>query len=173
MIGNICELNSNVPAPAVGEEIIIPEALLRQMEHYCVEALPHKAYGLVGGPDIYHPTSLYRATTNLRNTSGWKEYFESFGEFYYDPDRGFVIDPREFQSMIDQMEARGEMLIGIFHSHRCRCAEPSQLDIAMSTDPSLLCYIVSVVEPSNPETGVFRLDNGYSRLTLITAENRG
>jgi proteasome lid subunit RPN8/RPN11 len=137
------------------------------MADLCVRALPHKAYGLVAGTDACHPTTLYRCTTNLRNTPEWNEIFASFGKFYEDPDRGFVISPAELQQICELMEARNEVLLGTFHSHRCRCAEPSELDVALSVGSELLCYIVSVVDAEQPELGVFRLDGtSYERIPV-------
>jgi proteasome lid subunit RPN8/RPN11 len=133
-----------------------------------VSALPHKAFGLVGGKDIYHPKSLYQCFTNLRNTPEWQPIFESYGEFYKNPDLGFVIAPHEVKAVLDSMDSRRESLIGVFHSHRYLCAEPSDIDIGLSADPNLLCYIVSTVCPSSPEVGVFLLnEGGYVNLPIV------
>jgi len=75
-------------------EIGISKKLADELIHVCLDALPHKAFGLVGGRDISHPQSLYPCSTNLRNEPEWKALFESFGAFYQDPDLGFVIRPK-------------------------------------------------------------------------------
>jgi proteasome lid subunit RPN8/RPN11 len=129
----------------------------------CLDALPHKAYGLVGGSDIFHPASFYPCSTNLRNTAEWKQIFESFGEFYKNPDLGFVIEPVEVRQVMKTMEDREESFVGVFHSHRYLPAEPSEADISLSADSRVLCYIVSVVNPSNPELAIYRLDSGGYR----------
>jgi proteasome lid subunit RPN8/RPN11 len=59
------------------------------------------------------------------------------------------------------MASRKESFVGVFHSHRYLHAEPSPVDLALNSNPDMLCYIVSVVDPSNPVVGVFRL-NGES-----------
>jgi len=141
-------------------EVFLSKHLIGELIGICVEALPHKAFGLVGGEDLYHPKSLYPCVTNLRNTPEWKPIFESFGEFYGDPDLGFVISPPEVDRVLKIMESRREAFIGVFHSHRILPAEPSDIDIALSSDSDLLCYIVSIVNPSAPEVGVFRLNGG-------------
>jgi proteasome lid subunit RPN8/RPN11 len=141
-------------------EIFISEHLFDELAGICVRALPNKAFGLVGGDDIYHPRSLYPCSTNLRNTPEWKQIFESFGKFYRDPDLGFVISPPEVKNVLEIMDSRQESFVGVFHSHRFLCAEPSEADIALSSDPSLLCYIVSIINPSVPEIGIFRLNGG-------------
>jgi proteasome lid subunit RPN8/RPN11 len=153
-----------------GSKVFVTESLLAELVKICVSALPHKAFGLVGGGDVYHPKSLYPCVTNLRNTPEWKPVFESYGDFYRDPDLGFVISAPEVKSVLDLMDSRGEAFVGVFHSHRFLCAEPTAIDIALSADSSLLSYIVSVVNPSAPEIGVFRLFGGAcQRITIVTA----
>ena len=153
---------------AAAPRVYISEHFIKELADICVRALPHKAFGLVGGIDPYHPRSLYPCSTNLRNTPEWKPIFESFGEFYRDPDLGFVISSPEVKSVLDMMDSRGESFVGVFHSHRFLRAEPTEIDIALSTDSSLLSFIVSVVNPSDPEIGVFRLGNGgYQNIPVV------
>ena len=53
---------------------------------------------------MYHPKSFYPCSTNLRNTPEWKQVFESFGEFYKNPDLGFVITPDEVKTVMETMD---------------------------------------------------------------------
>ena len=159
----------------VRKSAVPPKVLLRQhfadeLVRICVDALPHKAFGLVGGLDVYHPQSLYPCVTNLRNEPEWKSLFESFGEFYKNPDLGFVISAPEVQSVIKTMTLRREALVGVFHSHRFLKAEPSTADIALNSDPDLLSYIVSVTDPSAPEIGIFRLNHGAFQQLPVARE---
>jgi proteasome lid subunit RPN8/RPN11 len=149
-------------------EVFISEHLIRELTDICVRALPHKAFGLVGGDDLYHPKSLYLCSTNLRNTPEWKPVFESYGDFYSDPDLGFVISTPEVKAVLEAMDKRREFFVGVFHSHRFLCASPTEIDVALSTDSSLLSYIVSVVNPSNPELGIFRLvEGGFQSIPIV------
>ena len=153
--------------PSAFPEIFIKTCLLEELVRLCLEALPHKAFGLVGGEDHYHPTSLYPCSTNLRNTPEWKPVFESYGEFYQDPDLGFVISAPEVKIVLEAMDARRESFVGVFHSHRYLCAQPTEIDVALSSDPDLFSYIVSVANPAEPEIGVFRLSGGgYQTITI-------
>jgi proteasome lid subunit RPN8/RPN11 len=152
---------------AMSIEIFISKRLAGKLARICLDALPHKAFGLIGGIDIHHPQSLYPCSTNLRNEPEWKAIFESFGEFYKDPDLGFVISPPEVKSVTDAMALRHETIVGVFHSHRYLIAMPSEVDIALSSDPGLLSYIVSVTDPSVPKLGVFRINGGeYQQIIL-------
>jgi proteasome lid subunit RPN8/RPN11 len=149
-------------------KVFISKHLVDELIRICVSALPHKAFGLVGGEDTYHPKSLYPCSTNLRNTPEWKPVFESFGDFYQNSDLGFVISAMEVKAVMESMISRRESLVGVFHSHRFLPAEPSVADIALNSDPGLLCYIVSLVNRSSPEVGVFRLANGENHgVTII------
>jgi len=149
-------------------EVFAGKHLVDELTRICVSALPHKAFGLVGGDDTYHPKSLYPCSTNLRNTPEWKPVFESFGDFYQNSDLGFVISAPEVKDVMALMNARQESLVGVFHSHRFLPAEPSVADIALNTDPGLLCYIVSLVDSSNPEIGIFSLSGGkYQSVSIV------
>jgi proteasome lid subunit RPN8/RPN11 len=153
------------------ERISISGAAYNRLVRICLDALPSKAFGLVGGSDIYRPATFYPCTTNLRNTPEWKQIFESFGEFYKDPDLGFVITPAEVKAVLDTMAARRENFIGVFHSHRYLPATPSEVDIALSSDLGLLSYIVSVVDPAAPKVGVFRLEaGGFQNIPVVQLE---
>lgn len=142
-------------------------SLLEELVRLCLKALPHKSFGLVGGEDLHHPTSLYPCYMNLRNTPEWKPIFESYGEFYRDPDLGFVISAPEVKTVLEAMDARQESFVGVFHSHRYLCAKPTEIDVALSTDPGLFSYIVSVADPAEPEIGVFQLSGGVYHIIKI------
>lgn len=144
----------------VKPEIVISKKLYAELTQICLGALPDKAYGLVGGSDIYHPESLYPCSTNLRNSSEWKAIFDSFGEFHRNPDVGFVIDPSEVKTVMDAMSDRQESLVGVFHSHRFYNVEPTKADIALSSDPDLLCYIISVSNPPAAKVGIYSIGVG-------------
>jgi proteasome lid subunit RPN8/RPN11 len=148
-------------------EIFLNKRIADDLIHMCLNALPNKAFGLVGGIDLYHPQRLYPCVTNLRNEPEWKALFESYGEFYQNPDLGFVISPTEVKSVMDAMDLRHETIVGVFHSHRYLSVKPSDVDIALNSDSGLLSYIVSVANPSAPEMGVFRIDAGrYQNIIL-------
>jgi proteasome lid subunit RPN8/RPN11 len=149
-------LQNQPPGPGV----FVSKPLLETMIRICVDALPHKAFGMVGGEDLYHPKSLYPCVTNLRNTPEWLPIFESYGDFYKNPDLGFVISPPEVKAVLDTMDSRRESFVGVFHSHRYLNASPSDIDIGLGTDSNWLSYIVSTVNPSAPEVGVFLLNGG-------------
>jgi proteasome lid subunit RPN8/RPN11 len=65
------------------------------------------------------------------------------------------------------MDARRESFVGVFHSHRYLCAKPTVIDVALSSDPGLFSYIVSVANPAEPEIGAFQLRGGAYQVIKI------
>ncbi len=57
----------------------------------------------------------------------------------------------------------GQKVVAIYHSHRCRLATPSQVDIDLHYDSNALSLIVSVVDPRKPEVKAFEITNGRFR----------
>ena len=139
--------------------IHLPKELADDLIDVCLKALPRQAYGLVGGRDGYRPQSIYLCSSNLRNTPEWKKVFDSFGDFYKNPDRGFVLDPEEQIGILEKMRARGETFVGVFHSHRWNPPVPTQADLALHVNPQLFCYIISVIHPERPELQIYRLED--------------
>ena len=173
MSGEVCKSKSDNLEESPGDqqakyEVVITENLYSELTRLCLDALPHKAYGLIGGPDKYHPRSLYPCSTNLRNTPEWKAIFDSFGEFHKNPDVGFVIAPSEVRAVMNEMSMHGESPVGVFHSHRFLSVEPSKADMALSSASDVLCYIISVSNPPVAEVGIFSLDeNGFQRIPIV------
>jgi proteasome lid subunit RPN8/RPN11 len=160
-----CDDRRDETAP---NSVWMPRTLFDELVRVAVGALPRKAYGLVGGTDRAHPVTLYPCSTNIRDTPGCREIFESFGSFYQDPERGFVVAPEESSALVDAMAARGERFVGVYHSHRCRGAEPSELDVALHYRADVHCYIVSVVDPARPDARVYEIgEQGYREVELI------
>jgi hypothetical protein len=55
----------------VRPEVFISNHLTEEVIGICVDALPHKAFDLVGGDDVYHPKSLYPCRANLHLAAGF------------------------------------------------------------------------------------------------------
>jgi hypothetical protein len=98
----------------------------------------------------------------LRNTPDFQGYFESFGDFYRNPDRGFVVSPDEVWSVMRRMQQRHEEVVGVFHAHRVHVGgEPTRLDRAthMTHNGNTLSYIINVENPAQPTLRAFRILN--------------
>lgn len=110
----------------------IPGNLLDEMVDHAMTDSPDECCGLIGGRDE-EATTVYRA----RNAE------ES-------PLR-YSIAPGEQLAIMDRIEAAGEELVGIYHSHTRTEAYPSQTDINLAAGwPDPVYFIVSLMDPAEP-----------------------
>lgn len=143
-------------------KIIFHRKLYDRLVSLCVDALPEKAYGIIAGigGNGNEVEEIYPLQTNLRpDNEKINGIFQSYGEFYCDKDRGFWIDKREQFEVLKRIAEKNLKVIAIYHSHRCRLATPSQVDIDLHYDSSALALIVSVVNPEQPEVKAFEIGN--------------
>ena len=96
--------------------------------------------GLVGGVDG-EMTSVHRA----RNAAAsWLR---------------FEVHPSDQLAIMDRIEADGEELAGIYHSHTESEAYPSQTDINLARNwPGVLWLICSLADHENPVVRTFTID---------------
>jgi proteasome lid subunit RPN8/RPN11 len=73
------------------------------------------------------------------------------------PTTRYVIDPREQLTAFRSMDAAGEELVGIYHSHPLSQAYPSPTDRAEAHYPDALYVLVSL-RTGKPEVRAFRID---------------
>ena len=141
-------------------KIAFESKLYDRLVSLCVDALPEKAYGIIAGKDDSTAREIYPLKTNLRpENETINGIFQSYGQFYCDKDRGFWIDKREQFEILQCIQEKGFSVLAIYHSHRCRLATPSQVDIDLHYDPQALALIVSVVNPDKPEVKAFEIAN--------------
>lgn len=134
------------------------EGILEKLVSICQRALPKKAYGIIAGRSSDRAEELYPLQTNLRPLDPEiKAMFEAYGEFYCDQDRGFWVEGDELFTVTRQIEEKGQQIVAIYHSHRCRRAAPSQVDIDLHYDPHVLAVIVSLADPHSPEVRAFKI----------------
>lgn len=152
-------------------ELKLKKGLLEEMISMCKKVLPRKSFGIVAGRNGI-AEELYPLKTNLRPIDPViNTLFESYGEFYHDKDRGFWIDPEEQLSKVKEIERKGQRIIGIYHSHRCLCSVPSQVDMDLHYDPNVLAIIVSLVDPNSPEVKAYIMgDNSYAEIEIHPKE---
>jgi len=96
--------------------------------------------GLIGGADG-EMTSVHRA----RNAAAsWLRY---------------EVHPSDQIRIMDAIEADGEELVGIYHSHTESAAEPSQTDISLAANwPGLHWLICSLQDHEDPVVRAFLID---------------
>jgi len=104
--------------------------------------LPNECCGLIGGSDG-EMKSVHRA----RNAAAtWLRY---------------EVHPTDQLRIMDRIEADGEEMVGIYHSHTKSDAYPSQTDINLAAAwPDPLYLICSLADPGDPVVRAFAIRDG-------------
>lgn len=74
----------------------------------------------------------------------------------------YVIDAREQLAAFREMDARGEELVAIYHSHPLSQPYPSPTDRAEAHYPDAFYLLVSL-RTSEPELHAYRIREGFVR----------
>lgn len=74
----------------------------------------------------------------------------------------YVIDAREQLAAFREMDARGEELVAIYHSHPVSQPYPSPTDRAEAHYPDAIYLLVSL-RTGTPELHGYRIDEGFVR----------
>jgi len=79
----------------------------------------------------------------------------------------YYMDPEQQIAVFGEMEARGERLLGIYHSHPAGPVEPSGMDLQLAFHSDALYVIISLADIQHPELGAYRLDDGQFKKVEI------
>ena len=77
------------------------------------------------------------------------------------PRTRFLIDPRDFLHISEEIDLAGLDLVGFYHSHTHTQAYPSPTDVADWPGhwyPDAVCFICSLMEEDRPLLRAFRID---------------
>ena len=72
----------------------------------------------------------------------------------------YEMEPRQQLEIMQAIEAAGEHMVGIYHSHPQSSAYPSRTDQSLAYYPDCVYVIVSLAQPSAPVLRAFRLVDG-------------
>jgi proteasome lid subunit RPN8/RPN11 len=72
----------------------------------------------------------------------------------------YYMDPEQQIAVFNGMQATGEQLLGIYHSHPKGPVEPSGMDLQLAFHPDALYVIVSLADAGNPVLAAYRLGSG-------------
>jgi proteasome lid subunit RPN8/RPN11 len=72
----------------------------------------------------------------------------------------YYMDPEQQIEVFTTMQAAGEQLLGIYHSHPKGPLEPSGMDMQLAFHPDVLYVIISLADAPHPEFGAYRLEAG-------------
>jgi proteasome lid subunit RPN8/RPN11 len=89
------------------------------------------------------------------------------------PTTRYVIDPRQQLQAFRSIDAAGEQLVGIYHSHPVSQPYPSPTDRAEAHYPDAFYVLVSL-RTGEPEMRAFRIDaDDFVREIPVSVERRG
>lgn len=115
--------------------------LVDEIVAHAREDLPNECCGMVGGVDGEART-VYRAENAEAS-----------------PLR-YGIAGQEQIDLMNEIEKRGEGLVGIYHSHTKSAAYPSQTDVNLAGWPDAVYLIVSLADPEAPNVKGFLIRDG-------------
>jgi proteasome lid subunit RPN8/RPN11 len=124
--------------------LALPAALRDEIVAHARAEAPKEACGLVAGHDG-RPTRVIRCA-NAHSA----------------PATRYAIDPREQLRAFRDMDAKGEELLAIYHSHPITQAYPSPTDRAEAHYPDAYYVLVSLRDVA-PEVRAFRVRDGWVR----------
>ena len=119
----------------------IPQSLVDEIVAHAREDLPNECCGMVGGSDGEART-VHRAENAEAS-----------------PLR-YSIDAREQFRLMREIEAAGENLLAIYHSHTKSAAYPSQTDVNLAGWPEAVYLIVSLADSEAPDLKGFWIRDG-------------
>jgi hypothetical protein len=150
--------------PEAQKNILIDHCLRKLNEDYREdETKEKKAYGLVGGKIIeksLHINYVKPLRQNWRSHKDYKVYMDKIFNDHAEPSetplslRGWMANPSEIKSMINDCIEKGLDLVGTYHMHRVAWEHdltrelPTTLDSILAKDSELFTFIVSTVNPS-------------------------
>ena len=126
----------------------ISQSLIDEIVAHAREDLPNECCGMVGGTDS-EATTVYRAENAEAS-----------------PLR-YSIDAKEQFRLMQTIEAAGEALVGIYHSHTRSPAYPSQTDVNLAGWPDAVYLIASLAEPDAPVVKGFWIRDGQIEETVL------
>jgi [CysO sulfur-carrier protein]-S-L-cysteine hydrolase len=99
---------------------------------HCYDGLPNEACGLLVGPlgGNGEPTGVVTAARPCRNSDASAVTY--------------TVDPRDMLAAMRAAEARGDEIIGVWHSHTHTDPYPSPTDVRQAADPAWMYVIVSL-----------------------------
>ncbi len=119
----------------------IAQSLIDEIVAHARDDLPNECCGMVGGGDGGART-VYRAENAEAS-----------------PLR-YSIDASEQFRLMQTIEAAGEELVGIYHSHTKSAAYPSQTDVNLAGWPDAVYLIASLADSEAPEVKGFWIRDG-------------
>ena len=117
---------------------------------HCYAGLPDEACGLLAGP----------VTGSLTDREATGAVSEVYPAVNADASaRSYTVDGRDYLRASRDAEARGDEIIGVWHSHTHTDPYPSPTDVRSAVDPMWVYVIVSLRDES-PMLRAYRIRDG-------------
>jgi len=136
-------------------ELLLPERILKLVEDHCRREAPLEACGIISGRGaralhVYPMTNAARSETR------------------------YLMVPDEQFRVMEEVWARGEELVAIYHSHPISEAYPSATDVALAYYPEAV-YLILSLYPEVKLRGFHIRDGVISevRITIIREDDEG
>ena len=120
----------------------LPGPVYAQMVGHCLSGLPDEACGLLGGDLATGEVARCYPTRNLAASA-----------------KLYTVDPQQHLRADRDAEARGMVIMGVFHSHTHTDAYPSPTDVAQAPDPEWHYVLVSLRD-THPMVRSYRIVDG-------------
>lgn len=118
---------------------IFNENVYSELVQHCLREKPLEACGLLSGKD-------------KKAWTGWPM------ENILHNQNAFEMDIRQIETVFQQIEKKGEKLVGIYHSHPTTPPYPSPNDIANANYPNVV-YIIVSLSSTHPDVCCFQAFN--------------
>jgi len=130
---------------------LTPE-LAQLIAQHGLEDYPHEACGLIGGVN-----EQALSVSRIKNISD-------------KPEHAFLMDGAEFTKTMFEFSKRGEVLIGIYHTHPHGDHLPSRTDVQEAQYPDT-AYVVVGLKQRQPRLSAWQIRNGLAEpIDIIVSE---
>jgi proteasome lid subunit RPN8/RPN11 len=129
----------------------------RTIVAHCLDGLPDEACGMLAGPMTGEgePTGVVSAVYPCRNADASA--------------RTYTVEPRDLLRAMRDAEARGDDLMGVWHSHTHTDAYPSHTDVRQAVDPAWIYVLVSL-RHGEPAVRAYRIRDGAINEVGVSVE---
>ena len=148
-----------------GPALVLSKADYEVIVGHCFDGLPDEACGLLAGPmqdavqgdpTVSEPTGEVRAVYPCRNAD--------------QSARTYTVDSRDYLRAMRDAEARGDEIVGVWHSHTHTDAYPSTTDVRQAVDPAW-AYVIVSLKHGEPVLRAYRIrDGAITELPVEVAE---
>jgi proteasome lid subunit RPN8/RPN11 len=124
------------------------------------DGLPNEACGVLLGPMLDGtPTGRVSEARVIRNADASA--------------RTYTLDSKEYLRATRDAEARGDEIVGVWHSHTHTDAYPSETDVRQAVDPSW-AYVIVSLKHGDPVLRAYRIADGeIHELPVARDRDRG